>query len=48
MVNINAITEWSEFFAWKTNAMIEQDLIISRLLVAIFSDKYLSELSRAF
>ena len=43
MVKQSAILEWSEFLPWKTHAMIEQDLIICRALVAIFRDDYLSE-----
>ncbi|MDR2580067.1 MAG: nucleotidyl transferase AbiEii/AbiGii toxin family protein [Fibromonadaceae bacterium] len=42
MIPQPAITQWSEFFPWKNNAQIEQDLVICRALVAIFSDPYLS------
>ena len=34
---------WSEFAPWTDYAMVEQDLIISRALVEIFSDEFLSE-----
>ena len=36
------ITEWTQFAPWKTNEQVEQDLLISRVLVEIFSDEYLS------
>ncbi|MDX1919939.1 MAG: nucleotidyl transferase AbiEii/AbiGii toxin family protein [Candidatus Caenarcaniphilales bacterium] len=36
------ITEWSNFVPWKTNEQIEQDLVICRSLVEIFSDEFLS------
>lgn len=37
------ITEWSNTVPWQTNEQVEQDLIISRALVALFSDEFLSE-----
>ena len=37
------ITEWTQYAPWKTNEQVEQDLVISRALVEIFSDGYLSE-----
>lgn len=37
------ITKWQQHAPWKEFAQIEQDLIISRALVEIFSDEYLSE-----
>lgn len=43
MVTRKAILEWSEFLPWQTNEMIEQDLIICRALVALYSDEYLAE-----
>ena len=36
------ITEWTQFAPWKSNEQIEQDLVICRALVEIFSDKFLS------
>ncbi len=36
------ITEWTQFAPWQLNEQVEQDLIISRALVEIFSDEYLS------
>jgi predicted nucleotidyltransferase component of viral defense system len=37
------IIEWQEHAPWKSFDQIEQDLIISRTLVAIFSDDFLRE-----
>jgi predicted nucleotidyltransferase component of viral defense system len=37
------ITEWSAKVPWQTNEQIEQDLVICRALVEIFSDKFLAE-----
>ena len=37
------IAAWQEHAPWKSFAQIEQDLIISRMLVAIFSDDFLYE-----
>lgn len=37
------ITEWSQNSPWISNNQIEQDLIIERALVEIFSDKELSD-----
>ncbi|MDR2496865.1 MAG: nucleotidyl transferase AbiEii/AbiGii toxin family protein [Tannerellaceae bacterium] len=42
MIKRKAILEWSEFLPWQTNEMVEQDLVISRALVALFSDEYLA------
>lgn len=36
------ITAWSQFVPWKTNEQVEQDLIICRALVDLFSDDFLS------
>jgi predicted nucleotidyltransferase component of viral defense system len=41
MIPQSAITQWSEFVPWKSNAQIEQDLIICRAIVTIFNDEYL-------
>ena len=38
-----AIQEWREQVPWETPAMVEQDLIICRALVDIFSDEFLRE-----
>lgn len=43
MVNRAAIQEWSASVPWKDNAQVEQDLLISRCLVAIFGDEFLAE-----
>lgn len=37
------ITEWSNIAPWQTNEQVEQDLIISRALIALFSDDFLRE-----
>ncbi|MBR3578469.1 MAG: nucleotidyl transferase AbiEii/AbiGii toxin family protein [Bacteroidales bacterium] len=42
MIPQYSIQEWSEQVPWNTDAMVEQDLIICRALVSIFSDKFLA------
>lgn len=42
MINIKSIRAWSEQFPWSDPSMVEQDLLISRALVAIFSDEFLA------
>ena len=42
MINRTAIQQWSKHAPWIDNAQIEQDLIICRALVSIFSDEFLS------
>lgn len=42
MIPQYAIQEWHERVPWNADAMVEQDLIISRALVSIFSDKFLA------
>lgn len=37
------IAKWKDHAPWTTNEQVEQDLIISRTLVALFSDEFLSE-----
>ena len=37
------ITEWSNFVPWKANEQVEQDLVISRALIEIYSDEFLSK-----
>lgn len=37
------IAQWQEYSPWKEFSQVEQDLIISRTLVEIFSDDYLRE-----
>lgn len=43
MIPISYITEWSEKAPWVENKYVEQDLIICRALVAIYSDEFLAE-----
>lgn len=42
MIKRESILEWNEFLPWHDKAMVEQDLVISRALVAIFSDEFLA------
>lgn len=37
------ITEWSQHVPWQTNEQVEQDLVICRALVELFSDEWLAE-----
>jgi len=37
------ITEWANQVPWPTNEQVEQDLVICRALVEIFSDKFLAK-----
>lgn len=37
------ITEWTQYAPWNTNEQVEQDLVICRALVDIFSDDFLKE-----
>lgn len=37
------ITEWANHVPWQTNEQVEQDLVICRALVEIFSDKWLAD-----
>ncbi len=41
MIDRASIMAWNEFVPWTDFAMVEQDLIISRALVDIFSDDFL-------
>lgn len=43
MISKPYIAQWREYAPWKEFAQVEQDLIISRALVAIFSDDFLRE-----
>ena len=43
MIKEPYIREWHEFVPWKDMLMVEQDLIICRALVSIFSDEFLRE-----
>jgi len=42
MIPQSYITEWSNVVPWQSNEQIEQDLLICRSLVAIYSDEFLS------
>ncbi len=37
------IIEWQKNAPWKTNAQVEQDLVIERALVELFSDDFIRE-----
>lgn len=37
------ITEWSNTVSWQTNDQVEQDLVICRALIHVFSDKWLAQ-----
>lgn len=43
MIPRSYIARWKDQAPWTTNEQVEQDLIISRALVALFSDEFLSE-----
>jgi len=43
MIPITDIRAWGNVVPWKNAEQIEQDLVISRSLVEIYSDRYLSE-----
>jgi predicted nucleotidyltransferase component of viral defense system len=43
MIPQQYITEWSELAPWKANEQVEQDLIICRSLVELFSDGFIAE-----
>jgi predicted nucleotidyltransferase component of viral defense system len=42
MIPENYLREWKEHAPWKTDGMVEQDLLICRCLVMLFSDPVLS------
>lgn len=43
MISRRYIEEWKEFAPWPDNAQVEQDLVIERALVEMFSDEMISE-----
>lgn len=43
MIPERYITEWSEQAPWVVNKFIEQDLIVCRTLVSIYSDAFLAK-----
>lgn len=43
MIPRRYIEEWREFAPWPENGQVEQDLVIERALVEIFSDTFLNE-----
>lgn len=43
MISRAAITDWSKYAPWPNNLDVEQDLLLSRCTVAIFSDEFLGD-----
>lgn len=43
MIPKPSITRWQKNAPWKRFSQIEQDLVISRVLVEIFNDEFLNE-----
>ena len=43
MIGANYITEWSAEHPWRASEQVEQDLLIARALVAIYSNPFLKE-----
>ena len=43
MIPVYSIQQWREVVPWNTDAMVEQDLVICRALVSIFSDGFLRD-----
>lgn len=43
MIPRRYIEEWKEFAPWSENSQVEQDLVIERALVELFSDPFLNE-----
>ena len=43
MIPRRYIEEWKQFAPWPENSQVEQDLVIERALVEIFSDPFLNE-----
>ena len=43
MIPRRYIEEWKEIAPWPENSQVEQDLVISRALVEIFSNPFLKE-----
>jgi len=43
MIPRRYIDEWTEYAKWNENSQVEQDLIITRALIAIYNDDFLKE-----
>ena len=43
MIPRRYIEEWREFAPWPENGQVEQDLIIQRALIALFSNDFIKE-----
>ena len=42
MIKRNYLLEWAKSFPWSHDEFVEQDLLISRCIVAIYSDPFLA------
>jgi len=42
MITMAAVTEWANTVPWKNLHYVEQDLIISRALISIYANEFLS------
>lgn len=47
MISRKSILDWKVDYPWQLPEMVEQDLIICRAIVSIFSDPFLAELPQA-
>lgn len=43
MIPLAQITQWRQIAPWSDDFQVEQDLILSRTIVEIFSDPFLSQ-----
>ena len=43
MIGERYIKEWAGTHPWRRTEQVEQDLLLSRVLVAIYSDRFLAE-----
>ena len=43
MIDERYIKEWASTHPWRRAEQVEQDLLLSRVLVAIYSDRFLAE-----
>ncbi len=43
MIPVNFIEQWNNAVKWRTFAQIEQDLVLSRILVELYNDPYIRD-----
>lgn len=43
MIPKNFVTQWKKHAPWNSDAHVEQDLLICRILVDLFNDPYIAE-----